>query len=1508
MYRTRIAAILAALLLFTMAAPENWGVVQRSNAEAESYLRLNFDNYPVTPSTSNPVSDAGGGGSWSFFNTVAGTDYGIGEVVPGKSGRSFAMVSNTTGRNINIQKSNLMIPGAGREPVIVMEGRFKFSTTTHQRNLFYANLTQLPGSTVLGYITVVADAQGKLRIQYPSQAGNENAVLDDYAPDEWYHIQIYVDMQNKQLQLYINGEQYVTNAATSTNWNNLQHFRFTQIGQTGQEGRMTIDDIAVYDFVPIADIELSQMTIRLHPNGERQLTAAAVPADSANPYVTWSSSNKAVADVDDQGNVTAYAEGIASITATSKENAAISASSVVEVVPPGTPLDEFDEMRERWKSVLDGGQALNTTNPIIATKVQAINQLAQSHWNDMIVAEPRTALWPDLLPSSSDSGYFTTYLSRLRDMTYAYSTQGGALYQDVSLLQDITGGLDWIYDHAYNEYMTEFGNWWNFDIGAPLRIMDMLVMLYDELSAEQINRYVRAADHFIGDIMAPSFSPSGANRSDILTIQTLMGILTKDPGRLQDVLVQMKPLFVYVAEGDGFYEDGSFIQHGNVAYTGSYGEVLIRGVGHLFYLLDDTEFEVTDPLAANVYRWIYEAISPVVYRGETMDMVRGRAIAREALSGHASTVGFIAGIVRLAMSAPEEDALQFKRMIKHWLTTTDPSLPVYDLLRIDLVEAIEDIMADAAIMPEGDLPAHYELAAMNRTVHYADDFAFGISKSSERIKTYELTNGENGEGWYTGDGMTYVYTKDATQFADDFWPTVNRYRLPGTTVDTRPRVNDHYQYGDGETTPNNKWAGGVTLGLDGVSGMNLQQVGTTLRANKSWFMFDDTIVALGSGITSEDSRTIETIVEQRKLNGSASNELLADGQAMPGTIGWNDELSGVSWMHLEGNAPDSDMGYYFPDEPNVLANRTANSGSWYDINRNDATSADIRTRNYVSFWFDHGANPVNETYSYVILPNRTPMETEQFAQAPTIQVVENSTTAHAVRDLGSNQLGINYWKDEVKTVSGVTSNRQASVLMKNNPDDTLEVAVSDPTFANTGAIELEIEQSAAAVLASDPEVLVTQLHPTIKLTVRTTDSLSRSFTVKFDVDPGKERPDAAPVTPLPVNSKEPAESAAPITHLYSWFDQEKLGNQPKDWTVENGLYTVATIESLPPGDDRFLRLIDRDPNGVASVAGEFVPQDGVLQASWKYIDLNGGSGTRFAFMDGDDVAAELISGEDGLYWVDGTAAPQLVQATAAANWYTVDVSLNAATGLWDIAVDGVPRVTGAVFQGAALQPDRIRITTGHSEADGIVYVDDIAIYVTGAVKLIADEFEANAIGVHPMGWTIGENAVNAPVAVVYEEEDRNKSVLMDDQNTSFRASIGQTFAPQSDRLVAEWRYKETGGGKYPDFRLLGDGITAIRLTSSSNNYFRYYGPGASANTTLDAARTLVNVWHTVKLDIHIASQTYDIYFDGALAASSLSFYAPVAEMDEILFASAYSAPDAPLYIDSVKVYTFTEVD
>jgi uncharacterized protein YjdB len=688
------------------------------------------------------------------------------------------------------------------------------------------------------------------------------------------------------------------------------------------------------------------------------------PAQAGNQLVTWLIGDTAIATVDAAGVVTGLKPGETQVTATSVDGGK-TASTMIKVIEKVAASDEFERLRLKRKAGLDGGESLDTTDADVLAKVATLTTNGQTRWSTLQKAADRQVLWPDSVVSSGNSDAIHNNISRIREMAYAYSTKGGAFYHNMQLRDDIVSALDWVYAKQYNETGTAFGNWWNFEIGIPAKMTDVIVMMYDALTQEQIARYIAAIDHYTPDIQSNLFDTSsyytGANRTDILLYKLVDGLLLQSESRIRAVATEMSPLFAYVMAGDGFYNDGSFVMHASVPYTGSYGSVMLEGVSQLLYLLNGSPWQVTDPNVNNIYQWIYDGVAPVVYKGMTMDFVNGRSIVRGSDNAQKTATGIMSALARLALNAPVADAQKLKGMLKDWITQDQMHFNYYNYLSsMNLIGFVKQWVSDEAIVPNRVAAGYYEFAGMARSLQIRDDYTFGVSKSSKRIQTYELTNGENGEGWYTGDGMTYLYNGDQAQYMEDYWATANRYRLPGTTVDTRSRVFDNYQNGDGEGKPTNAWAGGVEMGAYGSSGMQLRQIGTTLQANKSWFMFGDEIVALGSGISSIDNRTIETIVEQRKLNAAGDNPLIVDGQAKSTGLGWTERMTGVQWMHYGGNGAQSDIGYYFPDRPTMNGLREQRTGRWSDVNQSIGQSDPI-TRNYLSLWLDHGKSPQDQT-------------------------------------------------------------------------------------------------------------------------------------------------------------------------------------------------------------------------------------------------------------------------------------------------------------------------------------------------------------------------------------------------------------------------------------------------------------------------------------------------------------------------------------------------------------------
>ncbi len=758
--------------------------------------------------------------------------------------------------------------------------------------------------------------------------------------------------------------------------------------------------------------------------------------------------------------------------------------------------DEFDDLRLRWVAALNGGPGLNTADPDIADELADTASAAQSLWDSMDKSAGRTALWSDYNQLTTLSSHITGSYNNLRRLATAYATPGCSLAGNLSLRNDLFGALDWLYANYYNETKTEYYNWWDWQIGTPLALNDITALVYGDLSVAQRTNYMNAVNKF-----TPSPTLTGANLVWKATVVAVRGVIVKDSAKLVAARDSLGSVFAYVTSGDGFYTDGSFVQHTWHPYTGGYGSALLANLGPLVEMLNGSTWKITDSRLPNLYRWLHDSYEPVIYRGAMPDMLRGREIARSGSGDHGSGAGVVASILRIAQFAPPDDALAFKRMAKYWIQS-DTSRDFLGNASLAVIPLAQQILADPAIVSRGELVGHFNFPKMDRVMHLRPGFGFGLSLSSTRIATYESINQENLKAWYTGEGMNYLYNGDLTQFNDNYWCTVNPYRMPGTTVDTGSRANASGQ----STRSTQSWVGGARLDLYGVVGMQLAAWSNGLTGKKSWFLLDDEIVCLGSDIRSTSGRVIETIVENRRLAGTGTQTFTVNDSAMPATLGWSATMPAVSWAHLAGNVAGADIGYVFPQPAEVKGLREARTGTWNAINSRSGSTTSY-TRNYLTMWLDHGVNPAGTTYAYAILPNQAATAVASYSAAPEFTIVENSASAQAVRE---NTLGItaaNFWADAVYSTGGITSDRKASVILQDNGTE-LAVAVADPTQLNSGAIQVEIGTPMARTLAADPRVTVVQVSPTLKLSVNVNGGAGASFRATFTRAPA---PNVAPL-------------------------------------------------------------------------------------------------------------------------------------------------------------------------------------------------------------------------------------------------------------------------------------------------------------------------------------------------------------------------------------------------------------
>lgn len=138
--------------------------------------------------------------------------------------------------------------------------------------------------------------------------------------------------------------------------------------------------------------------------------------------------------------------------------------------------DEFETLRLRWNDLSLGTGYDPATEPY-ASKLAGTGALAADFRSTM--APAAGSLWAGHT-FDPPSGITWSY-SRLWTMTQAYAQQGTGHTGDEGLLTDILRGLDHLSSTVYNPSTARYGNWWEWQIGSPRLLMDIVAVLRPHL-------------------------------------------------------------------------------------------------------------------------------------------------------------------------------------------------------------------------------------------------------------------------------------------------------------------------------------------------------------------------------------------------------------------------------------------------------------------------------------------------------------------------------------------------------------------------------------------------------------------------------------------------------------------------------------------------------------------------------------------------------------------------------------------------------------------------------------------------------------------------------------------------------------------------------------------------------------------------------------------------------------------------------------------------------------------
>lgn len=890
-------------------------------------------------------------------------------------------------------------------------------------------------------------------------------------------------------------------------------------------------------------------------------------------------------EADENGNAVITGENKGNVVVVAQDDQGKTAQWKVEILYqspsklPSATAEDYGKIRQAWKESLIGKDLVSEEGG--AEVLEEINQEAEALWNAYVYkgqeecggipwAEDEGAKGNKNIPYEDDAVEFRVSFKKVLSMCKAYAAEGGALYQNQDMLKDITNILDFLCGSCYTA-KSQTDNWWTWEIGIPKDLIPALILIYDGLTEEQVMAYTETLYFFQPDPFHEGVintasthgqgyrEAQGANIIDCSTTAVGLGALREDNELVYLGMLASSQTFVIqnvedsaqiAANGynSGFYPDGSYLDHIKVPYLGAYGIEFMKGGAKIPSLLAGTPWKYPEQVQDNLESYIVEGFGNGMYKGMMLDCLKGRSVSRPASSNQAAGREAMMIILQIVDSFSQEAKETTLSALKAWLEEDEGFIDsLVGAENMAIKKKAKEILEDTSIQ-SNIAPVHKSYPLMDRVVHRTEDYLFALSMYSERIQNTEIMNDENRFGWHQNNGMTYIYDEDK-QYTENYWNTVNPLRLPGTTVvpvnigTGKPDGSGFAQGGD--FCSKESWVGGTSIGNYGVSGMSFSgetqgiagdapvSYALDLKGKKSWFMFDDEMVCLGAGITNKNMELpVETTIENKKLRKDGSNQLLVNGEKteipvkeanVKELVERTADVSGtsfeqVNWAHLEGNQSVG-TGYYFPEEnTEIQVRRGQTTGSWKDVGTFEGES----TENYLEMWVDHGQNPENASYSYVLLPETSAEETENYAQAPKVTILENSSEVQAVRHETLKIIGTNFWQEQGGSVEGITSDKAASVMLQETEQGTVKISVSDPTMKNKGNIQLTLEKEIVDSIQLDENVTCEKTEKGAVLTFAMAGTNGAASMAELQLVP--------PVTPeIPQEPQKPENQEEPST-------------------------------------------------------------------------------------------------------------------------------------------------------------------------------------------------------------------------------------------------------------------------------------------------------------------------------------------------------------------------------------------
>ena len=708
--------------------------------------------------------------------------------------------------------------------------------------------------------------------------------------------------------------------------------------------------------------------------------------------------------------------------------------------------EDWKQLKDNWRKFFLGDENKNLQDNFVKYKIGVIDSDCEAALELFGKDKEMVIFGEKGVSTTREMTYQSEYIL---DLAKAYGTYGSKYYKNEDVKEKILYSLEWIYENLYGQdeingtgwMSTSKYNWSDWYEKTPRTIACVMLIVEEHLTPQLIKKYLSLYESLRPNMKNTITQPHALTRSYCSTISAA---LYEDFDRMKNMVIDYN-LNLDTPEDyttSGVQEDGQYITHNYFAYTSIYGaEALLGRIPRIQSILAGTKFEFATHHKYNSCKWLYETFDPVMFYGYLTNAQAGRGHSNE--EQHTGVV--IATALDFIGCFGKDDDVKLKQFVKRHVRDENIGFILEDL-EIDQIVKLRKVLSDDSVQAE-PYYANKIYYTGDSVMHHRGDYGLALSMSSTRIAKWESINGANTKGWYRGDGMLYLYLEKEPGYGSRYYSGVNYYHLPGTTVDTQERIPASIA-DSSEALAKQDFVGGAGIdnlyatvamqfedyhndNKDAVVETNSGHGGdapyhqSSLMAKKSWFMFDDEVVAIGSDINAHDGFEVHTVVENRRLeknefiNGAdveGAHLVTVDGTPLEKATSYRKSFKNPTWAHIEGTC-----GYYFPAGGSLEMNKGTTYG------------------NYLEMWLNHGVSPQKGTYQYVLLPLKTAEETAAYSKNPDIKVLSNTDKLHVVKENKLGLCGMVFW--EKGTFEDISASEPMLIMTKQSGNDlTLSIA------------------------------------------------------------------------------------------------------------------------------------------------------------------------------------------------------------------------------------------------------------------------------------------------------------------------------------------------------------------------------------------------------------------------------------------------------------------------------------